>query len=154
MVRPSFQLRFALRLGALCLLLGVINILIVRYSVVQTVIQALGGLEQIGRTKVDMIYLEVDLITVYLIIFTSIFIAMVMGIGIIVSHRIAGPMVAFQRTFDLIRKGDEKARLELRPNDEFRDIAAVFNDMVDQIQREKDALRKENEDLKRKQGSS
>jgi HAMP domain-containing protein len=54
--------------------------------------------------------------------------------GVLLSHRTAGPLYHFKRVFDEIRSGNPKQRVRLRPKDEFQDVAKSFNDMMDSLQ--------------------
>jgi methyl-accepting chemotaxis protein len=57
-----------------------------------------------------------------------------MGIvALFLSHRTAGPLYHFSRIFREITMGNRKARIRLRPTDDFRDVADDFNHMMDTI---------------------
>ena len=53
----------------------------------------------------------------------------------IITHRTAGPMFRFRATIDAINSGDDDARIQLRPSDEFQQVANSFNQMMDRIQK-------------------
>jgi len=54
-------------------------------------------------------------------------------LGILISHRIAGPMYRFQKTFEAVREGNINARVYLRDKDEMKPLATAFNAMLDVI---------------------
>lgn len=70
-------------------------------------------------------------------IFTRITLVLVMGItfallltihyGIRITHRIVGPVVAFNRHLNLISEGNYTRDLDLREKDEFKSLSLVFN---------------------------
>ena len=60
--------------------------------------------------------------------FTIVFGALVLGIFI--SHRIAGPIIAFRRHIKLFRDQGEMEPLRLRKTDEMQDLLAVFNQIL------------------------
>jgi methyl-accepting chemotaxis protein len=66
-----------------------------------------------------------------------VFVILVMGIGLVMSHRTAGPLYHFKRIFDAIREGNMDARINLRPKDDFLDVAKSFNDMMDKISKKR-----------------
>ena len=59
------------------------------------------------------------------------FLVLVALIGIVLSHRTAGPLYHFKKVFEEIRKGNKNARIQLRTNDEFSEVAESFNEMMD-----------------------
>lgn len=54
-------------------------------------------------------------------------------LGVLISHRIAGPMYRFQRTFEEVMQGNLKSRVYLRDKDEMKPLATAFNAMLDVI---------------------
>jgi len=61
------------------------------------------------------------------------------GIGVIASHRIAGPIDKMKRFIDDVAKGDYSRRLRLRKKDELKDLAESLNRLVDRLESEKKA---------------
>lgn len=54
--------------------------------------------------------------------------------AIVVSHRIAGPLVRIRRYLRLMARGEfDLAPLELRPYDELKDIAHLINEVIAQV---------------------
>lgn len=68
---------------------------------------------------------------------SSVFIIVCILLGIIISHRTAGPLFQFRKVFLEIKNGDLKKRIHLRPKDEFQDVAIAFNEMMDSISESK-----------------
>ena len=64
------------------------------------------------------------------IVAISIFIIMY---GIRITHRIVGPIVAFNRHIAMVRDGHYKKDLHLRKKDEFQNLAISFNSMLTRI---------------------
>ena len=85
------------------------------------------------EAKVQL-YKELHHILFWLGGFSLVFILVVGFLGIIVSHRTAGPMYHFKKVFMAIQSGDIQARVHLRPHDEFQDVAAECNKMIDLLQ--------------------
>ncbi|HUP57138.1 MAG TPA: methyl-accepting chemotaxis protein, partial [Bdellovibrionota bacterium] len=56
-------------------------------------------------------------------------------IGMVMSHRTAGPLYHFKRIFEEIKNGKLDARIRLRPKDDFQDVGQAFNEMMDKIAR-------------------
>lgn len=79
------------------------------------------------------LYQELHEIMIKLGVGSILFLLFVSLIGLVISHRTAGPMFHFKRVFNEIRDGKSEARLRLRPNDDFQDVATAFNQMMDQV---------------------
>lgn len=58
----------------------------------------------------------------------------VIFIALVVSHRIAGPLIRIERIIDEIGRGNFKARLTLRKNDQLKEIAEAINRMSELLQ--------------------
>lgn len=54
--------------------------------------------------------------------------------GIIISHKIAGPMYRFERSAEAIRDGDLSVSFKIRKNDEMKETASILEEMVDSLQ--------------------
>ncbi len=54
--------------------------------------------------------------------------------GLLISHRIAGPMYRLEQDLDKIAKGDLSLRIRLRRKDEVGSIAEVINKVLDKIE--------------------
>ena len=61
------------------------------------------------------------------------------GIGIIASHRIAGPLDRMIRFLKSVKEGDYSKRIILRDKDELADLANAINELVDKLENEKKA---------------
>jgi len=55
--------------------------------------------------------------------------------GLVLSHRIAGPLYHFKKSMDTVATGDLTHRIQLRSSDELKDIAASFNGMIESLQK-------------------
>jgi HAMP domain-containing protein len=65
------------------------------------------------------------------------------GIGIIASHRIAGPIDRMVKFLNSVKSGDYSKRLKLREKDELVDLANAINELVDKLEGEKKAVSKD-----------
>lgn len=54
--------------------------------------------------------------------------------GVLISHRIAGPIYRLEKDLERIAKGDFSLRINIRRNDELRSIAEGINRIVDKIE--------------------
>ena len=67
-------------------------------------------------------------------------------IGLIVSHKIAGPVYRFGRVAQDLAKGTPISRFKLRKGDELQEMAEEFNEVIDTVNR----LRTQSQSLKDK----
>jgi methyl-accepting chemotaxis protein len=63
----------------------------------------------------------------------AILVAIIFIAGIIISHRIAGPMYRFERSAEAIRSGDLRVNFNVRKTDEMRDTAGTLVVMVEAL---------------------
>ena len=55
---------------------------------------------------------------------------LMMGLGILYSHRIAGPLHNLNNKMQRIADGEEPSAVNFRRNDQFQDLAESFNAMI------------------------
>ena len=67
-------------------------------------------------------------------IITFIFLCCIAAIGVLFSHRAAGPLYKLKTAFERVKKGEGQLRIYFRKYDEFQEVALEFNKMLDQIQ--------------------
>jgi len=74
-------------------------------------------------------------------------------IGILVSHRIAGPVYRIQRSLGTIAAGDLSLSIRLRKGDEMKDLADGVNSLIEQlranVEEEKTAINSVHEEVKK-----
>ena len=58
-------------------------------------------------------------------------------VGIMASHRIAGPVFRMKRYLDSVADGNYSERLTLRKKDELKDLADAINRLVDKLGKRK-----------------
>jgi methyl-accepting chemotaxis protein len=63
------------------------------------------------------------------------FVLMIALVAAVLSHRTAGALFHFKKVFNGIKAGDHTLRIRLRKNDDFKDVAAAFNEMMDELQK-------------------
>ncbi|MFZ9521569.1 MAG: HAMP domain-containing protein [Silvanigrellaceae bacterium] len=81
------------------------------------------------------LYQELNNIVVYLSGYSLLFLVSVAVIGLVYSHRVAGPLFKIKNVCKDICEGNTSARITLRPNDDFRDVAEQLNQLIDVLQK-------------------
>lgn len=96
-------------------------------------IEIVASITSMPEAAQKEIYSELNRLVVYLAIAGLVFLATVAGIGLVFSHRSAGPLFNVKAICRQIINGDLNARINLRPEDEFRDVAEFINASFDKI---------------------
>ncbi len=124
-IMPAFQLRY---IGIILLAISVVAaicILTTYHSSMSLLGEKLANVYPQGRLVVTI--KEINMIIFYRVMFLT---PLVVFIGILLSHRIAGPAYRIERTLREIGKGDLDIYIKLRKYDELVGIANAINDMT------------------------
>lgn len=132
LINPGYQLRYTFWLSASGLVLIALNAAVF-YIYVRENYAILVDLSPMTDDAKAQLYSELDQILIKLTLLSCGFLAALSTLGIFFSHRTAGPLYHFKRVFNQIRSGDVKARIRLRPKDDFQDVAESFNTMIDEV---------------------
>lgn len=133
-VDPSFQRRYGFLLLSVVLLVGCV--LIGSFWFYSD--QMLSSLNQAGIQKTHSLYILIaDQSRSLLISVTGVvllFSAFIMMISNVLSHRIVGPIFAIKRSLEMIeRENLSEARIQLRSDDEFHEVAESINRVIDKL---------------------
>ena len=132
LINPKFQLRYVVFTTMWGLILVLINAFIF-YHFISENYEVFIELNDITDEAKKVLYQELYQI-IYILISSSIIFLIIIGLfGIVLSHRIAGPMYKFRKTFKEIKEGNTNLRIHLRPNDSFKEVASEFNTMMDSL---------------------
>lgn len=132
LINPRYQLKYIFWLTFTGFLLIGINAFTFYWYVSENY-AILVELSPMTDEAKNQLYSELNHIVLALAIFSGLFLAAVATLGVILSHRTAGPMFHFKRVFKDIRTGKKQSRIHLRPNDDFQDVAQEFNSMMDSL---------------------
>lgn len=132
LIHPRFQFKFVI-LGALSgMVISLFNALVF-YLFTRENYLILVDLAPMSEDVKLQLHSELRTVAGILLFFSFGFIAISAVLGLIISHRAAGPLFQFKKVFEAIRDGNRQRRIHLRPHDDFREVALVFNDMMDSI---------------------
>ncbi len=132
LINPGYQLRLILWLTLVSVLLLAMNAWIFYRSFNENYAILLELAPMAGDTK-NQLAAEMTMILFKLGTVSFLFLLVVSLLGIVFSHRVAGPLYKFKKVFREIQAGDPELRIHLRRDDEFRDVAEAFNEMMDSI---------------------
>ena len=132
LINPKYQLKYIFWLSATGISLVALYSVIF-YTYIHENYQILVDLSPMDDASKQQLYRELAHVILLLGGISFIFIIFVSIAGVVLSHRTAGPLYHFKRVFNEIKSGKRDARVRLRPNDDFQDVAASFNEMIESI---------------------
>jgi len=127
-IKPSFQIRYIGIILITVFLVALICTSTTFYSSVSLLGEKLGHVYPQGRLVVTL--REVNFIIAFRILCLVPLIALM---GILLSHKIAGPAYRIEKTLREIGKGNFDIRIRLRKYDELQGIAEAINDMTSNL---------------------
>ena len=132
LINPKFQLRYIgwLFLTGLILILWNFSVFYFYTRENYALLVELSPMTEEARLQLQR---ELSQISALLALSSLAFLAVMVVVGVAISHRAAGPLFQFKRVFSEIRDGKRQARIKLRTGDDFQEIARAFNEMMDEI---------------------
>jgi len=134
-IERDFQFRFTLRI---CLIAGVILLV---YGGIYLFIMNSNYDMLIGHAHVQMPYRaeslrrEFRLFSLGLVAMMILLIGVFFVLGLVLTQRIVGPVVALRRCLRDVADGKKNVRLRLRQGDEFRNMEQLFNAAMDRVEK-------------------
>lgn len=128
--------KFQIKYTGLILLSVFLSAVIVGYTIYYNSWMLLGE-------KLANVYPQGRLVQIFKIVNIRIAVSMVflslfcVIIGIMASHKIAGPVYRMIQFLDNLSGGDYRQRLKLRKGDELQDLADAINRLIDKLEGEK-----------------
>ncbi|PKK91953.1 MAG: hypothetical protein CVV64_00570 [Candidatus Wallbacteria bacterium HGW-Wallbacteria-1] len=128
-VNRSQQSRFIFTVLLVCLLVLIINavniyVLVKHFAMAQAGVDEIQALSRISAAVVEKMRFRI-------ILLVAVNGIIVVGIGLFLSHRIAGPSYNIEREMRQVMDGDISGRVKLREGDQLSELAAAMNQMVD-----------------------
>jgi len=135
-IDPKFQRRYSFLLLSVVLLVSTVLIGTFWYhsdQVLQTLSNA--GIAPEHSLHI-LIQKQMKALILSVCIVVALFCTFIFMVANFLSHRIVGPVYAIKRSLESMGRGNfEEARLKLRSDDEFQDIAELVNSTVDRLEK-------------------
>ncbi len=131
-INPKFQLKYIFWISAGGFILMGSYSLIFYYFIKENYMILVDMADMTTEAR-DLLYHELYVIILILGIFSFIFLIITTLIGVVFSHRVAGPLYKLNLVITKIKEGNLEERAKFRPNDEFIETANNFNEMLDTI---------------------
>ena len=132
LINPTYQLKYIFWLALTGFVLFVFYAVNIYFHIKENY-SILVELSPMTAEAKHQLYHELDSLIFKLGLGSMGFLVGVIFIGLVMSHRTAGPLYHFKRVFDSIKDGAMDSRIRLRPKDDFLDVAQSFNEMMDQL---------------------
>ena len=136
LINPKFQKKYVFWMSSTGIILTCINATIIYFFTKENYDFLVEMLEMTEEARGQM-YQELYQIIGLLGVSSIVFMIIVSIWGIILSHRVAGPLHKLKMSIDNIKNGETDTRVFFRKNDHFQDFAASFNDMMDELTKNK-----------------
>ena len=136
LINPKFQKKYVFWVSSTGIILTCINATIIYFFTKENYEFLVEMLEMTEEARGQM-YQELYQIIGLLGVSSIVFMIIVSIWGIILSHRVAGPLHKLKMSIDNIKNGETDTRVFFRKNDHFQDLAASFNDMMDELTKNK-----------------
>lgn len=129
----SYQGRYV-GLLVLCSIVVMSCYLAVFYFFVRENFQMLLELAPSSGEVRDLIQRDWEQTLMSLVVLSGLFLISVAVVGLVISHKVAGPMFKIRQVCERINQGEKDLRIRLRPGDHFKDVAEYLNYTFDRLQ--------------------
>ena len=136
LINPKFQKKYVFWVSSTGIILTCINATIIYFFTKENYEFLVEMLEMTEEARGQM-YQELYQIIGLLGVSSIVFMIIVSIWGIILSHRVAGPLHKLKMSIENIKNGETDTRVFFRKNDHFQDLAISFNDMMDELTKDK-----------------
>ena len=134
LIAKSFQLRFSLFLTGVGVVVTT-AVGAVLYHVLSKTQSLLIGSGMVTSPQVIDFLMDQRSLFIYSLLAVFVGVTLLLMIfGIVVSHRLAGPIFALTRKMNALAQGNFNATLDLRRGDEFQDLKEKYNTLVHGLQ--------------------
>lgn len=147
-IKKEFQTRFIFRFILVLVAGGIISVCLTLFTTQGSLTSSFVNSRLVIQTTSLAILPSVIYTTLITLLVVGIIVTLV---TLVVSHKIAGPMYRFETDIQRITSGDLKSRIHIRKGDQFQEMAAVLNTMVDSLNGEISGIRKTAELLAEKE---
>jgi nitrate/nitrite-specific signal transduction histidine kinase len=132
LLQPLVQTKIGLYCIILSLLFASVIAAIVYYNMGQ-LFQFIIDLTDAPNEVQDIILNHLSSIQIWIYTSLGVYILLIIAVSIWYTHRLVGPMVAFQKHFEALERGDFSHRTNLRRHDAFHDAANALNNATETL---------------------
>lgn len=126
-IEKSFQAKFILRFCSLVALAGLLTIVMVYFLAMRSTTVSIVNSRVLVKTTADFM-LPILIQTIIVVVVIASLATIV--VTLLASHKIAGPLYRFKRSFEDLSNGDFSKDVKIRRFDQLQDVADAFNNMI------------------------
>ena len=131
-INKPFQIKYSLLLALIGLFVSILFGAHIFYFLNQYLVAIIPSYAEHEQIK-EFVQTEKTKIFLYLVVLSLLLSSFLFFLGIIVTHKIAGPIMVIKRKMADVESGNIQAYVKLRKGDEFKDLAKSFNSMLDSL---------------------
>ncbi len=135
-INPEFQKKYVKAIFLVGMVLALLNSAVF-YFFTRENYTLLVDLSPMTDEVKQQLYSELRWILFFLLAGNGVFLSLVTLLGVVFSHRAAGPMFNLVKTCQKIRDGQTDVRVKFRPGDDFPEVANAVNEMLDALAQNK-----------------
>lgn len=132
-IHPSYQGKYIGFLILSCLL-AMISYGSVFYVFVKENFDSLMEVAPVSNVAQQNLRGDLNLTIINLLIVSFVFLVFVFVVGLLMSHKVAGPIYKIRQVCSKINRGDKSARVRIRRDDEFKEVVIYLNYTLDRLQ--------------------
>jgi len=126
-INKDFQTRFIIRFCLLVVFSGLLTMGILYFLGKGSTTVSIINSQVVVRSTAD--FLLPILIQIFLIVMVVVGFATI-GVTLLFSHKISGPLYSFKKTLKSLKEGDFSKDIHIRSYDQLQDLADDFNSMI------------------------
>lgn len=134
LVNPGFQLKYGMYFMGFGLVVFLAIFTFVFFTMAQ-MITSLGSISDIGAEMQDMLNKALISAGMVLGLLILAFALVAVAMGVVLTHRIVGPMIPIRRHIQALVRGTYDSRCHLRDKDELQEIAGDLNDLAMELEK-------------------
>lgn len=123
LINPRFQLKLAFA----GLAIGLISVMVLMIVLNEAI------MELMDKGWIDPISVQsgwIGLIGGKMLLAAALLVPLTLALGVLFTHRIAGPMYRFHKFLTAVRDGEKPGRCTIRKGDEFQEFCDLLNDVT------------------------
>jgi methyl-accepting chemotaxis protein len=134
-LNPDFQRRYSLYLLGIVFSVSAVLLTCFWYFADRMLLALIESQVVSEQMAIQFFARHVEQLILTLSIAVVVYVVVLLVVATLLTSRIVGPLFALKRGMESLANGDwESARVRLRENDEFQDVAEAFNKAIDKIQ--------------------
>ncbi len=125
LIKSGLQMKLVIAFSSMATISALFQVVLLNYS-----------LMRLARDMVDsdlLLSSMSGLLVTNLLVTLAVLVPLMLVFGILITHRIAGPIYRFEQHLSSIARGEDPGRCALRKGDELQELCGIINDAVETL---------------------